>query len=318
VIRQATPDRVLEVTAATNGFVTLSKLTVTGGDVSTFGGGGIRTVGLLKLERVVVTGNRGNVGGGISTGADGTAQVIMRRSTVTDNTSGGPGGGLNLITLDYDTEIEASTISGNHAGRGGGIWANPRLGQTRIVNSTIANNTALAPNPPTAPATGGGINVVDLGADDVGPLFQIEFSTIAGNESLPGRTANLVSGYPVQLQNTIVADPVGGGSCGGLQYSFGYNLDAGGTTCDLDQGTDQEGAGADAALGPLQKNGGPTQTMGLEVGSDALSDGDCTPSFSLPGFDLTVDQRGVSRPRPVFAADCDVGAWEGFHLIIPP
>jgi CSLREA domain-containing protein len=318
VIKQTTGDRVVDITEATDGFVTLSKVTISGGDVNGTGGGGIRTDGLLRLERAVVKDNTAsNAGGGgiQTTGGDpATSQLIMRRSTVSGNTTTSAGGGIELIGNDFDAEIEASTISGNIASRGGGIWTNPDDGMVTIVNSTIANNTAVAPDLMTAPADGGGLYIVDLGADNVGPLFRIEMTTIAGNEALPGRDANFKASYPIDLQNTLIADPVGGQNCDADVDSHGYNLDEG-TTCDLDQATDEENA--NPVLGTLQKNGGPTKTMALGLNSDAFAEGDCTPSFFLPGFDVTIDQRVTPRPQPDATA-CDIGAYEGLFIIELP
>src|SRR5207249_7364866 len=56
----------------------------------------------------------------------------------------------------------------------------------------------------------------------------------------------------------------------------------------------------DPLLGPLQNNGGPTQTMALLPGSPALDAGDNT---AAPPF----DQRGLSR---VVAGRIDIGAFE--------
>ncbi len=56
----------------------------------------------------------------------------------------------------------------------------------------------------------------------------------------------------------------------------------------------------DPVLGPLQDNGGPTETIALDAGSsaiDAADDGACP----------ATDQRGVSRPQ---GAHCDSGAYE--------
>ncbi len=54
-------------------------------------------------------------------------------------------------------------------------------------------------------------------------------------------------------------------------------------------------------LGPLQNNGGPTQTHALLPGSPAINTGspDCPPPAT--------DQRGVARPQ---GARCDIGAFE--------
>jgi hypothetical protein len=60
-----------------------------------------------------------------------------------------------------------------------------------------------------------------------------------------------------------------------------------------------------AVLGPLQDNGGPTQTRALLGGSGAIGAGApaCT---DVGGQPLTTDQRGLSRGTP-----CDIGAFEG-------
>ena len=64
----------------------------------------------------------------------------------------------------------------------------------------------------------------------------------------------------------------------------------------------------DPLLGPLQNNGGPTQTHALLAGSpaiDASDPGGCRDSLGAP---LLTDQRGF--PRPVVG--CDIGAFEVF------
>jgi hypothetical protein len=61
-------------------------------------------------------------------------------------------------------------------------------------------------------------------------------------------------------------------------------------------------------LGPLQNNGGPTQTMALLPGSPALRTG----SIGLAvysGAPLNYDQRGVSYER-TFSGTIDIGAFE--------
>ena len=59
-------------------------------------------------------------------------------------------------------------------------------------------------------------------------------------------------------------------------------------------------------LGPLQDNGGPTQTMLLLAGSSALEAG-YNPTCA------STDQRGVPRPQNT---NCDVGAVEMVYLRI--
>lgn len=84
--------------------------------------------------------------------------------------------------------------------------------------------------------------------------------------------------------------------------SSGYNVDSPGDTCGFEQLTDLvEVAGP--ILGPLQDNGGPTETHALLPGSvaiDVIPEADCQ---------VDTDQRGEPRPE-TGGTLCDVGAFE--------
>jgi hypothetical protein len=85
--------------------------------------------------------------------------------------------------------------------------------------------------------------------------------------------------------------------------SQGHNLIGDGTGGSGFDPTDLVGTSAnpiDPLLGPLQDNGGPTQTMALLVGSPAIGAGD--PTNAPP-----TDQRGASR---IFNGTIDIGAYE--------
>ena len=89
------------------------------------------------------------------------------------------------------------------------------------------------------------------------------------------------------LKNTIVANSPTGGNCSGAITDGGGNLSYPDTTC--------PGINSDPKLGPLQNNGGPTQTMALLPGSaaiDAANDAIC----AAPPVN-NLDQRGITRPR---------------------
>ena len=77
-------------------------------------------------------------------------------------------------------------------------------------------------------------------------------------------------------------------NCSGSVDSLGYNL-ADDETCAL--GAPGDLVVADAMLGPLTDNGGPTETHALLPGSPAIdaTGPDCPPP--------STDQRGVARPR---------------------
>ena len=95
---------------------------------------------------------------------------------------------------------------------------------------------------------------------------------------------------------------------GELTASGGNNIESPGNTCGFDQATDQVNVKAEQLnLGPLQDNGGPTQTHALGAGSvaiDPIPEAECVDADGEP---LTTDQRGEPRPGGTM---CDVGAFE--------
>ena len=82
-----------------------------------------------------------------------------------------------------------------------------------------------------------------------------------------------------------------------LGVSAGHNLEEG-TDCGFTGAGDKRGV--DPLLGPLQDNGGQSDTRALAAGSPAL---DAADNATCP----STDQRGVSRPQ---TATCDFGAFE--------
>jgi hypothetical protein len=155
-----------------------------------------------------------------------------------------------------------------------------------LTNVTISGNTAIG---------GGGIL-------NQGPLTLTNV-TITSNTATgsPTNGGGFFTGSPtdlVELKNTIVANNTGG-NCSGLSpVSLGHNLDSDGT-CDLSSLGDLPNT--DPLLGPLQDNGGFTQTHALLAGSPAIDAGspDCPPPAT--------DQRGIVRPQ---GDTCDMGAFE--------
>jgi hypothetical protein len=68
----------------------------------------------------------------------------------------------------------------------------------------------------------------------------------------------------------------------------------------------------DAKLGPLQLNGGQTNTMALQTGSPAIGNGDAATCAADPVGGI--DQRGYSRP----SGSCDMGAYDPKAQNLPP
>jgi Ca2+-binding RTX toxin-like protein len=185
---------------------------------------------------------------------------------------------MNRSTVSNNDGANAST------GNGDGIY--------NVGNATLTNVTVSGNGQNTAKGQGGGIY-------NTGSLTLLN-STIAMNEASfqSGDGGNIYNTGSVTAHDTIIADALTSGDCGGSLFtSTGNNLkDADTTACFVSpQPSDLI---ADPQIGPLQNNGGPTKTHAIPASSPA-KDAGATCS--------TIDQRGVSRPQgPV----CDIGAYE--------
>jgi len=295
--------------SSTSGLVTLSRFTIRNGSANT--GGGIYNSGTLTINQSIVSANRARIltnGSTLGGGIYNTGVLILNNSAVTGNTAVATarfeyayGGGIanNHGTL----AINNSTISGNSAslGLGGGVSGRAYgggianlLGTLVINNSTISGNTARFT---LSTASYGG-------AISSGSTATISNTTMSGNSAYYGGG---ISGSAT-LQNTIVENSSGGNcGAGATITSHGYNLSSDGT-CNFNSRGDLNNH--DALLGPLQNNGGPTQTMALLPGSPAIDGGNPSGCTDNQGHLLTTDQRGMPRPDPEDIVGCDIGAYE--------
>jgi hypothetical protein len=200
--------------------------------------------------------------------------------TVTDSTISS-GGISNSGTL----ALIGCTVSGNTGRLGGGIYNIE--GRLEITNSTISGNQAT----------------------QLGGAIYNSGTVILTNATIAGNTAAGESDASIFMLRTGVVQSSASlidGECGqyeGLEatwISVGYNIESPGDTCGFDQTGDQASV-PDPMLGPLQNNGGPTETHALLPGSPALD--------RIPVVDCEVsdDQLGVARPQ---GPACDVGAFE--------
>jgi hypothetical protein len=183
--------------------------------------------------------------------------------------SGGPGGGGGTV-------------------QGGGVFLLATI-QVSFTKTTIAANVGRNNGVVAGAAQGGG---VFLGTGE-SPAALLS-TTVSGNRIEPatstGGGGNLFATGPVTFRNSIVANgagPQGSENCFASEEisSLGFNID------NLDQcGFKAPGdkVNTDPLLGPLQSNGGLTQTLVPAPNSPAVDQG------SASG--LTADQRGVIRP----------------------
>jgi hypothetical protein len=251
------------------------------------GGGIYQFSGTLTLTGCDVRGNLADSGGGLDTIA-----ATLTGCTVEENTASQGGGLANSKTLT----LTACTVANNtSAAAGGGLFS---YNTATLTNCTFVGNTAAG----TGFGGGGGIFRY------TGSLA-LTSCTLTGNSAPQGGggVASYSTPGPVQLVNTIVAGNTGGGSpdVHGAFASLGHNLIGatdGGTGWVPSDLTGTAANPLDPVLGPLQDNGGPTQTMALLPGSPALDAGD---NAYAPQW----DQRGPGFPR-IVGGIIDLGAFE--------
>jgi hypothetical protein len=301
---------------------------------STFGGGIDQDTGSLTVSNCVIDNNSADFGGGIYlndghftaaetlivrngalSGAgfyNNNGEAEISRSEISDNSAPAAlslGGG---IYTSGNLSLADTTISGNSADFGGGVFSRTASGgleSTTISNSTISGNTAIE--------RGGGIR-------NAYGLTVIEHSTITGNVAPAGEGSGVASrGYDTTqtiVRSTIIAGNANGDVdfvTGGVNtfQSGGYNLIGVGTAASaFHEALDQTGV-ADPRLGPLTDNGGFELPDGTRIlthaplpGSPAIDAGDAsviTGQNDLPLF----DERGTPFSR-TFGGRIDIGALE--------
>jgi hypothetical protein len=199
--------------------------------------------------------------------------------------------------------VTACTFSNNTCTDGGGM---ANLGAATVTNCTFSNNTAT--------------NAGDAGGAVVnGPYNGVFFTltvincTIANNSAVNGSGGGIdnIAGSTLNLYNTIVAENTAaktGPDISGSINIADHNLigDGGGCTIVTDQGGNLVGGNGnpviDPRLGPLQNNGGTTQTLALFADSPAIGHAD---NAKAPA----TDQRGHKRADQVGEVT-DIGAYE--------
>jgi hypothetical protein len=269
---------------------TISGMTISGGDMTDYygasAGAGIYNYGNLTLSKVLVARNRAFYG---AIWSDNHANLVLVDSTVIDN---------DLLSDGYYPAFA--------------VWVCCDTGSLTIRRSTVStrgSDGAAAIGVYGGYYSGGSIGV------------RIENSTIDGSFSSMNRPSSITVdsstltastdwdlwgawyGDSISLRNSILVAAANHATIGyGItSTSLGFNLfsdAAGGTLTTTDQ------VSADPKLGPLQDNDGPTPPHALLPGSPAIDTGSCSDSG---GATVTVDQRGIARPR---GSACDIGSFE--------
>jgi uncharacterized repeat protein (TIGR01451 family) len=300
------------------GTVNLTNSTVSGNIASGngFGGGIANVAGTVTLTNSTISGNTSGevvAGGGVGGGIANDGALTVTNSAISANTAYVYGGGIYSAKYTFLT-VTNSTMSGNtvyaYTSDGGGIRDDSVYGSV-MTNSTVSGNTAvsgagISVNGGTVTLTNGTISGNTASGSGGGILdnsgtVTLTNGTISGNTA-SGSGGGIDNGGTVAIYSSIVSGNTGG-NCGGSPVrSGGYNLDSDGT-CGLTAATDKNNV--DPQLGPLQGNGGPTETMAPASTSPVV---DAIPKGTNGcGTTIKTDQRGVPRPQ---GAGCDTGAFE--------
>ena len=291
------------------GQLTLVDTDLVGNDSGT-SGGAIFTAQEATLRRCLVEDNTSASAGGIAN----SGTLTIESSTLHNNRATAPAGaggaiGTQTASTPITTTVRDSTLSNNTAANGAGIH---NIGSLKLTNSTLSSNAATA--------RGGGL----LNRDGTSLIIA---ATFCGNAAANGGgiyNEKFGAESTVTLLSSILQAGATGANIvnasGGTFFSSGYNLssDAAGG----DSGTGPGGLlnnsddvrNTNPNLGPLQNNGGGTQTHALLVPSPAIDTGDGFIQY-LP-FQVKNDQRGPGFPRQI-GERIDKGAFEsGVSVVV--
>ena len=260
---------------------------------ASYDGGAIEAFSPLVILRTTLNANSANrFGGGIFDLPTGSSALYndfaqIEQSTLSGNSAQAGGGIYHDGYINYPSILTVinSTLSGNgvyhHAGStseadGGGLYV--YSGQAQLLNATIADNQVYVGFPHPSPGIGGGLYIT------ASSTFTAENSLIAKN---------------VRGNGIIVPTPDDCYSYGNFG-ELGFNLIGTITNCYITGPQVGNIIGQDPLLGLLQNNGGSTMTQAPLAGSPAIDQGEdvtCPP----------IDQRGFRRPIGPY---CDIGAVE--------
>jgi hypothetical protein len=202
--------------------VTMSNMTLTGGNISGFGNHGgailVNDGSTLDLASMTITGNTAYRGAGIYSR---NSTVTIANSTISGNIATNVGGGISTFAETYNSHgsvsITNSVISGNRAYEGGGISAE---GPTTITNSAISGNFTQE--------NGGGI-WADQAFSPGAVWLRVTGTTFSGNSAaISGGGVCLSTGNPTLLperpvstltNSTFTANSAGSGYGSALRVS---------------------------------------------------------------------------------------------------
>jgi predicted outer membrane repeat protein len=223
----------------------------------------------VALDFCTVASNRAADGGGISLSGSGAGDgfaLTVSHSTVAHNQARRGGGLFTGAQSGLPAAVVESTIADNSAVFGGGVYNTSTI--LWLLDCTVSGNLTYS-------LLGGGLYTIP----DAGTFGD----TVLKNTIVAGNQAPILS----FLLESDVAGPID---------SLGHNLFGervpNGSFVRLHAPDPTDLLNVNARLGPLQDNGGPTQTMALLAGSPAIGAG-TRQSDPITGGVPAADQRGA-------------------------
>jgi hypothetical protein len=209
--------RIIAISGAAGGSLTLINVTVTGGSASGdgpagFGGGIFNFQGTLTLIHSVVTGNSASgAGGGIASGTMGPGPaptLTLVNSEVSSNTVPPDGmGGGGILNLGGTLNVNNSTIDHNSGSGGGGIASGNGKGGGPGAFATI-NNSVISDNSATGGEDTGGAGISN------GGTLVLNNTQLTNNNADGGVGGGLLNHATATLNNVSVTGNsagIGGG-----------------------------------------------------------------------------------------------------------
>ncbi len=301
-------------------------------------GAGLASIygGLTAAKYSTISNNQASVDGGGALAVE--AYLVAAGNQISGNNAGQYGGGLQISTGAASAIISGSSITGNQAEVGGGLFTNN--GEAILKYSTVADNSATvvggvaAVGTPTTPVRLVNTTITDNIAAQIGGLYangvEMNFLTVSHNTSTltaadgagdgvkrlrggpsenPGGAYIVADSVDSTIANSIFADNISPGGFVDLAVvtaaavvSMDYSLVE--TAGPGVPGGIGNLLGVDPGLGDLADNGGLTLTRAIGETSPAIDSGN-------PMTSVEFDQRASPYPR-VFNGRADMGAFEFF------
>ena len=301
--------------------VDISNSTISGNSSDAWGGGLYLgyTYSFVNVTNTTISGNHAAEGGGGAQvfGANNEQTVSVIDSTISGNTAAdGGGGGWIQWAVGGPTTFANSTISGNTtSAQGGGLYFYGSYGLS-VDMSTITDNHAGESTGGVFLYAGNDLKSAGSGGHHARSAAAVASTQGGGDDTPSGPKAHKSAdggkahATAVLAQGDITGSIVWGNSGNDVgevaNVTFSHSLL--GTVASGIVQTDAGGnlTGVDPLLGPLQNNGGATETHALLPGSPAKDTGpDPVPDFAGNEF----DQRGAGFARVVDGRS-DIGAFE--------